>query len=176
MLISHKIALAAVAAASLCGLAYSSAQAATATANLTVQLTITASCTINSATLDFGSNAGTTVATTATDATSAVSVTCTNGSPYAVGMDNGANFSGTRRMRIGATANYVNYDLYTDAPRTVPWTTAATNSTCTTGSQCVTGTGNGSAQSLSIYGRVPATVTAPTPGAYADTVLMTIIY
>jgi spore coat protein U-like protein len=152
-----------------------SAQAATATSNLTVQITITASCTINAATLDFGSNPGTTLVAANIDASSTVSVTCTSGSPYSIGMDNGANASGAqRRMKTGA--NFLNYNLYVDAGRTNAWTTAASNSTCTTANSCALGTGNGSAQSVSIYGRVPSIGTAPPPGAYTDTVLMTITY
>jgi spore coat protein U-like protein len=152
------------------------AQAGTATANLTVQITITASCTINAATLDFGSNPGTTLVSTNVDAATTVSVTCTNGSPYSVGMDNGANFSASRRMKQGVTTNYLSYGLYTDAGRTNAWTTAASNSTCTAANSCFLGTGSGSAQSVNIYGRVPSIGTAPPTGVYTDTVTMTITY
>jgi spore coat protein U-like protein len=152
-----------------------SAQAATATSNLAVQITITASCTINAATLDFGSNPGTTLVAANIDASSTVSVTCTSGSPYSIGMDNGANASGTqRRMKTGA--NFLNYNLYVDAGRTNAWTTSASSSTCTTANSCALGTGNGSAQSVSIFGRVPSIGTAPPTGVYSDTVLMTITY
>ena len=152
-----------------------SAQAATATSNLTVQITITASCTINAATLDFGPNPGTTLVAANIDAQSTVSVTCTSGSPYSIGMDNGANASGTqRRMKTGA--NFLNYNLYVDAGRSNAWTTASTNIACTTANSCALGTGSGSAQSVSIYGRVPSIGTAPPPGTYTDTVLMTITY
>jgi spore coat protein U-like protein len=151
------------------------AQAGTATANLNVQITITASCTINAATLDFGSNAGTTLVAANIDASTTVSVTCTNGSPYSIGMDNGANVSGSqRRMKSGA--NFLNYNLYVDSARSNAWTTAASSSTCTAANSCFLGTGNGSAQSVSIYGRVPSIGTAPTTGTYTDTVTMTITY
>lgn len=150
-------------------------QAGTSTANLTVQITITASCTINAATLDFGSNPGTTLVSSAINGSTTVSVTCTNLSPYSIGMDNGANVSGSqRRMKNGA--NFLNYNLYVDSLHANPWTTASSNSTCTTTSDCYLGTGNGSAQSVNIYGVVPSTGTAPPTGAYADTVVMTITY
>ena len=154
----------------------SSAQAGTATANLTVQITITAACTINAATLNFGSNvAGTTLIASAVTGSTTVSVTCTNGSPYSIGMDNGANVSGSqRRMKSGA--NYLNYGLYVDSGYVNPWTTGASNSTCTTTSDCYLGTGNGSAQSVNIYGQVPSVGTAPPTGTYTDTVTMTITY
>lgn len=153
------------------------AQAGTATANLTVQITITAACTINAATLDFGASVpGTTLVSTNVDAATTVSVTCTNGSPYSIGMDNGANFSGSRRMKQGATANFLSYSLYVDSGRTNAWTTAASSSTCTTANSCFLGTGSGSAQAVNIYGRVPSTGTAPPTGTYTDTVTMTITY
>ncbi|HEX3116196.1 MAG TPA: spore coat U domain-containing protein [Bradyrhizobium sp.] len=148
-------------------------QAATATANMAVQLTVTASCTINAATLDFG-NA--TLLATLIDATTTLSVTCTNTTPYSIGLDNGANFSSTRRMRQGATANYIGYAIYTDSARTNAWTTASSSTACTSANSCFLGTGNGSAQSISVYGRVPALGTAPTPGSYTDTVTMTVTY
>lgn len=95
-------------------------------------------------------------------------------SPYSIGMDNGANYSATRRMVTGG--NYIGYGLYTDAALTHPWTTGASNSTCTTANDCYLGTGSGSAQSINIYGQVPTVATAPASGTYSDTVTMTITY
>ena len=45
----------------------------------------------------------------------------------------------------------------------------------TIGIDTVSATGTGMTQSLSIYGRVPPQAT-PRPGAYADTVTMTVTY
>lgn len=151
------------------------AQAGTSTANLTVQITITAACTINTATLNFGSVAGTTLATTLQSGSTTVSVTCTNGSPYSIAMDNGANVSGSQR-RMANAGNFINYDLYTDSAHTNPWTTAASSTTCTTTNGCFLGTGNGSVQTINIYGTAPATGTAPNTGTYTDTVVMTLTY
>lgn len=165
-----------VAASLVCLSTSPMAQAGTATANLTVQITITAACTINAATLNFGASVpGTTLVASNVDASTTVSVTCTNGSPYSIGMDNGANVSGSqRRMKSGS--NFLNYNLYVDAGLTNAWTTAASSSTCTTSNSCFLGTGNGSSQSVSIYGRVPSIGIAPPTGSYTDTVTMTITY
>jgi spore coat protein U-like protein len=73
-------------------------------------------------------------------------------------------------------ANFLNYNLYVDAAHTFPWSTATGAGTCTTSGDCYLGTGNGSAQSISIYGAVPTTATAPPPGTYTDTVTMTITF
>ena len=149
------------------------ARASTANSNLTVQLLVTDTCTGNIATLDFGSTG---LLATLIDASTTLSVTCTNTTPYSVGLDNGASFSTTRRMKQGATANYIGYGLYTDSGRTNAWTTASSSTTCTTTNSCSLGTGNGAAQSITVYGRVPALATAPTPGAYTDTVTITVTY
>jgi spore coat protein U-like protein len=73
-------------------------------------------------------------------------------------------------------SNFLNYNLYVDAAHTLPWSTAIGPSTCTTTGECFLGTGNGSAQSVSIYGVVPTTATAPPSGTYTDTVTMTITF
>jgi spore coat protein U-like protein len=166
---------AAMTAGWLCLSAVPSLHAATSTANLTVQITITASCTINAATLNFGTLAGTTVIAGATNASTNISVTCTNGSPYAIGVDNGVNASGSqRRMKSGA--NFLNYNLYTNAGLTNAWTTAASSSSCSSANSCFLGTGSGSAQSITVFGQMPAVGTAPATGTYSDTVTMTITY
>jgi len=151
------------------------AQAGTATANLSVSIVITASCTINAATLTFPATAGTNLIATAVSASSTVSVTCTNGSPYSIAMDNGANASGNQRRMISGS-NFLNYGLFVDSAHTFPWSTATGNSSCTTSGDCFLGTGSGLAQSVNIYGLVPITAVAPSPGTYSDTVTMTITY
>ena len=152
------------------------ATAGSTSANLTVQITITASCTINVATLNFGGGvAGTALVAGVTNGSTTVSTTCTNGSPYSIGMDNGANASsGQRRMKNGA--NFINYNLYTDSGYADPWTTASSSTTCTSALSCALGTGTGSAQSTTIYGQIPTVAVAPAAGAYSDTVSMTITY
>ena len=151
------------------------AQAGTATANLTVQLTITSSCTIGAATLTFPSTAGTSLLAGALTANTTVSVTCTNGSPYAIGMGQGLHYSSGNQMANGG--NNIPYGLYLNSSLATPWTTVSTSSpTCTTGGDCVMGTGTGTAQTVTIYGQVPIMTTAPAPGAYSDTVTMTISY
>jgi spore coat protein U-like protein len=151
------------------------AQAGTSTAVLSVSIVITASCTINPATLVFAPTAGTSLVATAVNGSSTVSVTCTSGSPYSIAMDNGSNASGSQRRMISGS-NFLSYDLYVDAAHTLPWSTASGPGTCTTTGDCYLGTGNGSAQSINIYGVVPTTATAPPPGTYIDTVTMTITF
>src|SRR4051812_10023563 len=141
--------------------------AATSTATFSVQVTIVATCTINSASaLNFGSQG---VLTANVDQTSTIQVQCTNTTPYNIGLDAGLGSGATvavRKMTSGGAT--VNYTLYSDSGRTTVWGV-------TIGTNTVAGTGNGAAQSYTVYGRIPAQTT-PAPGSYADTVTVTVSY
>jgi spore coat protein U-like protein len=142
-------------------------QAATATSTFAVQVAITATCTINSAsTLNFGSVG---VLSANTDQTSTIQVQCTNTTPYNVGLDAGTGTGATVATRkLTSGGNTVNYSLFSDAGRTTVWGN-------TIGTDTVAGTGNGAAQSFSVFGRIPAQST-PAPGSYADTITVTVTY
>ena len=145
----------------------SASHATTTTSTFTVQATIIASCTINSAsTLNFGSIG---VLTAAVNQTSTLQVQCTNTTPYNIGLDVGTGTGATvavRKMTSGA--NTVNYSLYSDSGHTVVWGT-------TVGTNTVAATGNGAAQSYTVYGQVPAQTT-PAPATYTDTITVTVTY
>ena len=147
---------------------FGTAHAATTTSSLAVSMTITAGCTVAAGSISFGTQSA---LQSNVDQTGSVSVTCSNTTSYNVGFDSGANSASvtTRKMKGGASnTEFVNYSLYTTAGRTTNWGN-------TVGTDTVTGTGNGNAQSLTIYGRVPAQ-TLGSPGAYADTVTVTVTY
>jgi spore coat protein U-like protein len=141
--------------------------AATATSSFTVSITIAATCTINSAsTLNFG-NQG--ILSTNVDQTSTIQVTCTNTTPYNIGLDAGTGTGATvttRKMTSGGAT--VNYTLYSDSGRSVIWGN-------TVGTNTVAATGNGTGQNYTVYGRVPLQTT-PAPGTYTDTITVTVTY
>lgn len=143
------------------------AYATTTTTPMAVQMTITASCTINSAsTLNFGSSG---VIAANVDQTSTVQVQCTNTTPYNIGLDAGTGTGATvaaRKMTNGAGT--ITYSLYSDSGRTTVWGN-------TIGTNTVSATGSGAAQSYTVYGRVPAQST-PAPAVYTDTVTVTVTY
>lgn len=134
----------------------------------TASATVPNNCIIASAdNLGFGSVAGTIAANR--DQTSALTFTCTGRTAWNVGLNNGQNASGnSRRMRLGTSNNYVTYELYRDAAHTQRWGT-------TIGIDTATGTGSGGAQSLTVYGRVPATQAVPA-GLYRDVITVTVTY
>ena len=157
------------AALAACGLIASenSLSAATATSTMTVQMTITATCTVNSATsMNFGTQG---VLSTNVDQTSTIQVTCTNTTPYNIGLDAGTGTGATVATRkMTSAANTVNYTLYSNSGRTTVWGN-------TVGTDTQAATGNGSAQSYTVYGRVPSQA-APAPGTYSDTITITVTY
>jgi spore coat protein U-like protein len=136
--------------------------------------TIGANCNVTTTALNFGSAS---LLTANIDATGTVSAQCTSSSPFSIGLDNGANASGSqRRMRLGATSSYVTYNLYTNAGRTNAWATTSSSTACSGGSNtCALGTGDATTQYITVYGRVPPQ-TSPPPGTYADSVVVTVTY
>ena len=139
--------------------------AATATTTFQVTATVQATCLISATNLSFGTYTGV-VATS----TSTITVTCTNTSPYNVGLNAGtaSGATVTTRKMSGPGGALLSYALYQDAAHTTNWGN-------TVGTDTVARTGNGNAQSLTVYGQVAAGQYV-TPGAYADTITATITY
>lgn len=144
------------------------AAAATSTANFNVQLTIVSECVINSATdLDFGTRG---VLAANVDATSTITVQCTSGTPYTLGLSlgSGPGASAALRYMTGPSAQTVGYSLYQDASHSLVWGPSV-------GVNTIAGTGNGAAQPRTVYGRI-APQTTPGAGAYADVITATVTY
>lgn len=158
------ICLGAAGAATLPG---SEAWASTTGGTVAVSMTIQSSCTlVTSSGVAFGTQG---VLTASTDATGTLGVQCTNSTPYTVALDPGGGSGATtasRKMTSGGVT--VSYALYRDSSRTQTWGDVQ-------GTDTVAGTGNGSSQTLTVYGRVPVQAT-PAPGAYSDTVNVTVTY
>lgn len=128
--------------------------------DVTVQVAST--CSISASNLTFS---GITTGTTSnTDATSSITVNCSTGTPYTIALGNGNNYSGGRRMTNGTTN--INYYLYSDSGRSTQWNTITTQA----------GTGSGSDQSYTVYGRIPSGQSVLYTGAYTDTVIATVTY
>lgn len=147
-----------------------SAFAATATGNLNVRITIQAECkVVTAADLDFGTKG---VIDANVDQTTTIGIQCTNSTPYAVGLGVGNGAGATTAIRkmtgTGTGAATINYTIYRDTARTQVWGTTA-------GTDTVAGTGNGTVQNITAYGRVPAQST-PAPGVYSDVVAITVTY
>lgn len=160
-----------LAAATLAVFALHGAQAATTAGNLQVSATVVSACVVSGATLSFGTNIDPTAASVPLDASATMTVQCTSTTPYAVSLDAGANAGGLGNFGARAIKNgshTLGYQLYLDAIRSIVWGNG-------TSSSVLPGTGTGSNQSLTIYGRLPTLVGA-VPGNYTDTVTVTVTY
>jgi spore coat protein U-like protein len=150
-----------------CSFAWCGAEAATVTGTFNVQVTIAATCALDSASnLNFG-NQG--VLAVNVDQTSTINVTCTNTTPYNIGLDKGVNGGSvtTRQMKAAGPA-LINYSLFSDAGRTVNWGQ-------TIGTDTVLATGTGLAQPFTVFGRIPPQP-SPLPAVYNDTITVTVTY
>ncbi|KGC54755.1 fimbrial family protein [Burkholderia mallei] len=111
---------------------------------------------------------------TAVNQQTTLSVTCSNTTSYNVGLDAGNVSGSTVSSRLlagtttGNTSTTVSFQLYQDSGHTTIWGN-------TVGTNTVSGTGNGTAQTLSVYGQVPAQTT-PKPDTYESTVTATITF
>jgi len=137
--------------------------AAVVTTTFTAQIIIENDCDIVSAgNLDFGTEG---VLAANVDTSAALSIQCTNGTAYNIGLDAGATGTiATRQMANGGAT--VDYQMFSDAGRTSNWGE-------TIGTDTVSATGTGSAVIHTIYGRVPAQAT-PAANTYTDTVTVTV--
>jgi spore coat protein U-like protein len=101
------------------------------------------------------------------DASSNLSVECTLNGAYTVALDGGTITGNVNDRKMELGVNSIDYQLYRDPARTLVWG----NTVGTT----VGGTGSGAAQSLAVYGRVPAQGAKP-PGTYQDTITATVTF
>ncbi len=130
-----------------------------ATANFNVTATVLTSCSVTATDLVFGNYDA-----TVNNNTNIISTTCTNGGTYTVDINSGSNASSTqRRMKLGATTNYLNYNLYSDTGRASAWAVSTAQ------------TGTGLAQAMNVYGQIPAGQ-ALISGSYSDIATVTITY
>jgi spore coat protein U-like protein len=136
----------------------------TDTTHFTLTVVIQNACTISANPLSFGNYTGALL-----DATTNLSVKCTNTAPYTVGLNAGTSTGATvtNRMMTGPGGALLNYSLYSNSSYTTNWGNS-------TGSW-VSGSGTGAVQTLTVYGQIPANQKRIS-GTYTDTVTATITY
>ncbi|RZT10950.1 Spore coat protein U (SCPU) domain-containing protein [Duganella sp. CF402] len=139
------------------------------TATFDVTLKIIADCIIATNTLDFGQTQG--VLATAVTGSSTLNVTCTNTTPYNVGLSAGTGTGSTIAARVmsgtGANTSTVGYAL--------TQTSGGANWGNTQGTDTVSGTGTGTLQNLTVHGNIPAQAT-PQPDTYKSTITATVYF
>ncbi|HEY0209194.1 Csu type fimbrial protein [Acerihabitans sp.] len=142
--------------------------AGTATTNIAVTAAVESACTIATTTMVFPAYTGTAVV----DTTATLSLTCTNAAPYVVALGAGTGDGATTALRVmtgSVTGSVLNYGLYQNAGHTTSWGDTA-------GTDTVAGTGNGTAQDITVYGEIAANQLSSVVGNYTDTVAVTVTY
>ncbi len=123
-------------------------------------------CTVSATGVDFGVVG---LLEVAVESTGEISVNCTSGLAYTVGLDGGQATAGPSGREMSATTSSLPYGLYKDSARSQLWGEEGDSA------GPVSGTGDGSTQALPVYGRIPSQ-SAPVPGTYTDTITVTVTY
>jgi len=149
-------------------LAISTAQGAwagTESSNIDVSASVSTVCSLDSTPLAFGEMA----LSGATPGTATVTVNCTGGGAYTVGVGNGLHNVAAQRNLVSG-ANTLAYDMFKEVGHTTRWGDA--------GAGLVSGTGNAADQVLTVYGQVTTgqTLVSGNGTPYTDTVLVTLTY
>jgi spore coat protein U-like protein len=138
----------------------------TSSTSFSATATVVSTCNVSATAVNFGSQG---VLNSNKDAQGTLSIQCSGSLPYTIslsGGNSGATDPTQRKMSFSGAD--ILYGLYQDAARTQPWgSTIGTNTT--------SGTGTGVTQTQTVYGRIAAQTT-PQPGAYTDSVVVTVGY
>jgi spore coat protein U-like protein len=139
------------------------------TSTFDVTLKIIADCTIAANALDFGQTQG--VLATNVSVNTTLQVTCTNTTPYNIGLSAGTGAGSTTAARLmagtGGNTSTVAFNLYQAA--------GTTNWGNTQGTDTKSGVGSGVAVTHTVYGVVPAQAT-PQPDTYKSTITATVYF
>ncbi|WP_348635278.1 spore coat U domain-containing protein [Herbaspirillum sp. LeCh32-8] len=123
-------------------------------------------CLVSGSTIAFGTyNTASQV-----DQAGAITVICTFGTSYNVGLDAGSGAGATTAVRkmTGLNGDTLNYALYRNSARSTLWGSSI-------GTDTLASTATGLIQTHTVYGRIPAGQ-APRADLYSDTVTITLTY
>jgi spore coat protein U-like protein len=169
----HKILLATLAAGVMTA---GVAQSATTTASFQVTATVQSTCSASAATLAFGNY---TPGAGAITGNTNITVKCTKGTTFTVGLNAGSTTGDTYAQRVMANAgatSTLQYNLYTTAALATVFGDGSA------GTATAAGTGNGvaaaNAVTVPVYGNLPDSAANQTAlaGAYTDTIAVTVTY
>jgi len=146
------------------------AQAATKTTTFQVQASVSTNCLIAANNLVLGAFDGQADLT----ASSAITIRCTNTTPFNVNLSAGSSGSFANRTMTGPGGTLV-YNLYTE---NTSYTTIWGDTTGGTGRLGGTGAGMGAPQTLTVHGRLLASQNTGQidAGAFSDTITATVVY
>jgi len=139
------------------------------TQNLTVTLTVSNDCQITTPNISFGSAP---VVAGFSAVNQSVSLSCTKGSAYTVGLNDGENVSGGRRRMKSTAGNYLAYDIFKSAG-TVRWGSLTTARRSSSDADVNPGNGTGTGSQIFNYNaKVYTDQTTPPAASYLDNVIL----
>lgn len=140
------------------------------TSTITVTMIVTRDCAITAPPLDFGSAA---FVGSFDPVTQSITIRCSKGAAYTVGIDNGQHFSTNRRMINGANA--IAYEIYYPSSSLTRWGNGAgqrvSSSAATTNGGTYTGTTD---QTYQYKAQILSGQSTPPAGTYLDTLIVDI--
>ncbi|SLK02675.1 Csu type fimbrial protein [Novosphingobium mathurense] len=130
-----------------------------------VSMTVSADCTLSAPTADFGSAA---FVGSFDPVAQTITIRCSKDASYTVGIDDGQNYSGSRRL--GNAGNYIAYEIYYPQGSTGRWghlgTERRSSAEATTNAGTYTGTTD---QTYTYRAEILSGQSTPPPGTYTDT-------
>src|SRR5690606_24267530 len=135
--------------------------------NLT--LVVENDCVLNAPALDFGAAP---LAASFPEVTRTITVKCTTGSAYTVGLGDGNHFSaGSRRMRRGATSDYLRYEIYQGVGTNDRWGSTPGERRSSAGADANPGVYDATTeQGFTYRARVDPSQDTPATGVYTDNI------
>jgi spore coat protein U-like protein len=145
------------------------AAAATTTTTFTVTALVQTNCSVTADNLNFGGYTGVLL-----NGTTTLTATCSNGTPFNLGLDAGTATGATVTTRsmqgpnIRSGGDLLGYHLFQDASHSINWGN-------TVGTDTVASTGTGAAQTFTVFGQIPAGQFVAA-GAYQDLITVTLTF
>ncbi|WP_110669850.1 spore coat U domain-containing protein [Salinicola halophilus] len=145
----------------------------TATSTINLTLTISPDCLIQAPDVDFGSAP---LVAGFQPITQTISVRCTKGQSYSVGIGDGLHAAGSQR-RMAAGGDYLAYQIYQGVNSPNRWGNSGGARRASTSAEINPGVGTGiTAQGFTYRAEILPNQTTPPPGAYSDTLVVDIAF
>ena len=143
------------------------ANAAQAQGRLSPTVEVIDGCTVLTAQMAFDVSGG--AGTGPVDTSTQIQVECTRLALFRIDMDYGSNAAGTQRRMRNASGDFIPYEIYRNAARTLPWGSGWGNAPW----GIAWGLGAGS---VTAYGRIDTVPGGLSPGVYEDVVTISITF
>lgn len=155
------------------GLCVGTIQTGTGTSVITLSLTVSPDCAINSPNLDFGSAP---LIEGFDPVTQTISIRCTKGSNYTVGISDGMHASGSQR-RLEAGGNYLLYEIYQGVSSQTRWGQSGSARRSSGQADLQPGNYDGlSWQGFTYRAEILPNQSTPPPATYTDTLVVDVAF